>query len=151
MRYRCRVSDALGRRICYPCTVEMSARALITTCTHLAPGGRHVNAGTAFPVQPVVTLAGTIEPARIRSVAGLIGARTAWVTTRPFRAPHHTILDAGLIGGGNIPMPGEASLAHHGVLFLDDLREFRRHVLEVLRQPIEEGVICIQSRGRPKS
>ena len=121
------------------------ATALITTCTHLAPGGRHVNAGTAFPVLPVVTLAGTIEPARIHRAAALIGARTAWVTTRPFRAPHHTILDAGLIGGGNIPMPGEVSLAHHGVLFLDELPEFRRHVLEVLRKPLEDDVTSLPS------
>jgi hypothetical protein len=84
-------------------------------------------------VLPVVTLAGTIEPARIHRAAALIGARTAWVTTRPFRAPHHTILDAWLIGGGNIPMPGEVSLAHHGVLFLDELPEFRDYDGMVVR------------------
>ena len=85
------------------------------------------------------------------SVAGLIGDRTALATTRPFRAPHHPISDAGLIGGGHVPIPGEVSLAHHGVLFLDELPEFRRHVLEVLRPPLEEGVIYLQSRGRPGS
>jgi magnesium chelatase family protein len=74
-------------------------------------------------------------------VAGLTGDRTAWVTTRPCRAPHHTISDVGLIGGGQVPLPGEVSLAHHGVLFLDELPEFRRHVLEVLWQPLEEGAL----------
>jgi Magnesium chelatase, subunit ChlI len=102
-------------------------------------------------ILPAMTLAEAIETTRIHSVAGLTGDRTALVTTRPFRAPHHTISDAGLIGGGHVPMPGEVSLAHNGVLFLDELPEFRRHVLEVLRQPLEEGVIYIQSRRRPES
>jgi magnesium chelatase family protein len=87
------------------------------------------------------TLAEAIETTRIHRVAGLTGDRTALVTTRPCRAPHQTISDAGLIGGGHVPMPGEVSLAHHGVLFLDELPECRRHVLEVLRQPLEEGVV----------
>ena len=77
------------------------------------------------------------------------GARTAVVATRPCRAPHHTISDAGLIGGGHVPMPGEVSLAHHGMLFLDALPECRRHVLEVLRHPHEESLICIPSPERP--
>jgi magnesium chelatase family protein len=73
----------------------------------------------------------------------LSGNRTALVTTRPCHAPHQTISDAGLIGGGHVPMPGEVSLAHHGVLFLDEWPECRRHVLEVLRQPLEESLIYI--------
>jgi magnesium chelatase family protein len=88
---------------------------------------------------------------RIHRVAGLTGDRTALVTTRPCRAPHHTISDVGLIGGGHVPMPGDVSLAHNGVLFLDEWPEFRRHVLEVLRQPLEEGVLYLQSRGRTES
>ena len=102
-------------------------------------------------ILPAMTLAEAIETTRIHSVAGLTGDRTALVTTRPFRALHHTISDAGLIGGGHVPMPGEVSLAHNGVLFLDELPEFRRHVLEVLRQPLEEGVLYRQFRGRAGS
>src|SRR5215468_10721439 len=92
---------------------------------------------------PAMTLAEAMETTRIHRVAGLTGDRTALVTTRPFRAPHHTISDVGLIGGGQVPMPGEVSLAHHGVLFLDERPEFRRHGLEVLRQPLEDGLIYI--------
>ena len=97
-----------------------------------------------------MTLAEAIESTRIHRVAGLTGDCTALVTTRPFRAPHHTISDAGLIGGGHVPMPGEVSLAHNGVRVLDEWPEFRRHVLEVLRQPLEESVIYISSRVPPR-
>ena len=92
-------------------------------------------------ILPVIPRAEALETTRIPCVAGRTGDRTAWVTTRPCRAPHHTIADVGLIGGGHVPRPGEASLAHNNVLFLDERPEFRRHVLEVLRQPLEEGVI----------
>jgi hypothetical protein len=74
----------------------------------------------------------------------------ALVGGAPCRASHHTISDVGLTGGGQVPMPGEVSLAHHGILFLDELPEFKRHVLEVLRQPLEESLIYIQSPARPK-
>src|SRR5262245_60520468 len=94
-------------------------------------------------ILPAMTLPEALETTRIHSVAGLTGDHTALVTTRPFRAPHHTISDVGLIGGGQIPQPGEVSLAHNGVLFLDELPEFRRHVLEVLRQPLEDGLVTI--------
>jgi magnesium chelatase family protein len=93
------------------------------------------------PIVPAMTLAEAMETTHIYSVAGFTGARTAWVTTRPCLASQHTISDAGLIGGGHVPMPGEVSFAHHGVRFLDELPEFRRHVLEVLRQPLEESLI----------
>jgi magnesium chelatase family protein len=92
-------------------------------------------------ILPAMTLAEALDTTRIPRVAARTGERTAFVTARPFRAPHHTISDAGLIGGGHVPMPGEVSLAHNGVLFLDELPEFRRHVLEVLRQPLEDGVV----------
>ena len=87
-------------------------------------------------ILPAMILDEVIETTRIHSVAGLTGDCSALVATRPFRAPHHTISDAGLVGGGHVPMPGEVSLAHNGVLFLDERPEFRRHVLEVLRQPL---------------
>jgi magnesium chelatase family protein len=87
-------------------------------------------------ILPAMTLAEAIETTRIHRVAGLTGDRTAFVTTRPCRAPHQTLSDAGLIGGGHVPMPGEVSLAHHGVLFLDERPECRRHGLEVLSQPL---------------
>jgi magnesium chelatase family protein len=96
-----------------------------------------------LPFLPALRLAEALETTRIHSVAGRTGARTAVVTTRPFRAPHHTISDVGLIGGGQVPLPGEVSLAHHGVRFLDAWPECRRHVLEVLRQPLEESLIYV--------
>ena len=93
-------------------------------------------------ILPALTLAEAIETTRVHSVMGLMDGQ-ALIATRPFRSPHHTISDAGLIGGGTIPKPGEVSLAHHGVLFLDELPEFRKNVLEVLRQPLEEMRITI--------
>jgi magnesium chelatase family protein len=92
-------------------------------------------------LRPAVTLPEALETTRIHSVAGLTGDRTALVTGRLFREPHHTIPDAGRIGGGQVPMPGEVSLAHHGILFLDELPEFRRHGIEGRRQPLDESVI----------
>jgi magnesium chelatase family protein len=90
-----------------------------------------------------MTLAEAIEATRIHRVAGRTGGRTAVATIRPFRASYHTISEVGLIGGGHVPMPGEGSLAHHGVLCLDARPECRRHVLEVLRQPLEESLTRI--------
>jgi magnesium chelatase family protein len=104
------------------------------------PGaGKSMLARRRTTLLPAMTLAEAIATTRIHRVAGLTGDRTVLVTTHPRRAPHPTISDVGLIGGGRIPMPGELSPAHHGILFLDELPEFRRHVLEVLRQPFEDG------------
>jgi magnesium chelatase family protein len=94
-------------------------------------------------ILPSMTLAEALETTKVHSVAGLGVAHRALVTSRPFRAPHHTISDAGLVGGGSPPRPGEVSLAHNGVLFLDEIGEYKPSVLEVLRQPLEDAVVTL--------
>jgi magnesium chelatase family protein len=94
-------------------------------------------------ILPPTTFEEAIETTKIFSVVGMLAKGQALITRRPFRSPHHTISDAGLIGGGHIPRPGEVSLAHNGVLFLDELPEFKKHVLEVLRQPLEDLKVTI--------
>lgn len=94
-------------------------------------------------ILPPLTLQEALETTKIYSVAGKKGNQEALITKRPFRSPHHTISDIALVGGGSNPKPGEISLAHHGVLFLDELPEFKRSVLEVMRQPLEEREVCI--------
>lgn len=98
-------------------------------------------------ILPPLNMEEALETTKIHSVGGKLGHKTGLVATRPFRAPHHTISDAGLCGGGANPQPGEISCAHNGILFLDELPEFQRQVLEVMRQPLEEGFITI-SRAR---
>ncbi len=94
-------------------------------------------------ILPPLSFEEALETTKIHSVAGVLPADTALVSTRPFRSPHHTISDAALVGGGTVPRPGEISLSHHGVLFLDELPEFARNVLEVMRQPLEDGRVTI--------
>ena len=94
-------------------------------------------------ILPSMTMEEALETTRVHSVAGLLAPGQSLCIVRPFRAPHHTVSDAGLIGGGSSPRPGEVSLAHGGVLFLDELPEFRRSVLEVLRQPLEDGTVTL--------
>jgi magnesium chelatase family protein len=94
-------------------------------------------------ILPRMSFEEALETTKIHSVMGLLETNQALVTRKPFRAPHHTISDAGLIGGGTFPKPGEVSLSHHGVLFLDELTEFKKNVLEVMRQPLEDGKVTI--------
>ena len=108
------------------------------------PGtGKSMLAKRLATILPPLTLAEALETTKIHSIVGLLKSGQALVTQRPFRAPHHTASDAGLLGGNINPTPGEISIAHNGVLFLDELPEFKRSVLETMRQPLEEGIVTI--------
>src|SRR6266576_2759513 len=113
------------------------------------PGaGKTMMARRVAGILPPLGFEEALEVTAVHSVAGLLPPGTGLLGERPFRAPHHTISNAALVGGGSQPRPGEVSLAHHGVLFLDEMLEFSRHVLEVLRQPLEEGTVVIARAAR---
>ncbi|MCA9184335.1 MAG: YifB family Mg chelatase-like AAA ATPase, partial [Planctomycetales bacterium] len=133
------------------CGQEMAKRALMIAAAGAhnllmvgPPGsGKTMLAQRVPTIMPQLTTSESIETTRIYSAMGLLKPGQPLMATRPFRAPHHTISNAGLVGGGNPPSPGEISMSHHGVLFLDELPEFDRRTLEVLRQPLEDGVVTI--------
>ncbi len=108
------------------------------------PGsGKTMLARRVSTILPDMTVAEALETTKIHSVAGRLAPGAGMVATRPFRSPHHTVSYAGLVGGGSVPKPGEVSLAHHGVLFLDELPEFKKDILEMLRQPMEDHIVTI--------
>ncbi|MCL2822886.1 MAG: YifB family Mg chelatase-like AAA ATPase [Polyangiaceae bacterium] len=115
------------------------------------PGGGKTMLARRIPsILPPLTYSEALETTAIHSVVGMLHGTTGLMTERPFRAPHHTVSDAGLVGGGSPPRPGEVSLAHLGVLFLDELAEFRRSAIEALRQPLEDGILTI-SRAKERA
>jgi len=151
------IAEIFKRSLCYPFDFsEIRGQDQAKRALEVAAGGGHniimvgppgsgktMLAQRLSTILPGLSFEEAIETTKIFSVAGLLDKKETLLGTRPFRAPHHTISDAGLVGGGHVPKPGEISLAHHGVLFLDELPEFKKNVLEALRQPLENGYVTI--------
>ena len=149
------------RRVSAPDLADVRGQLLARRAVEVAAAGGHnlmlvgppgagktMMARRLSGILPPLSFEEALDVTAIHSVAGLLPPGTGLIADRPFRAPHHTISNAALIGGGSQPRPGEVSLAHHGILFLDEMLEFSRHVLEVLRQPLEEGRVAVARAAR---
>ena len=161
-RSRLRIASAAGRsEAVAPDLADVRGQLMARRALEIAAAGGHnlllvgppgagktMMARRVSGILPELSFEEALDVTAIHSVAGLLPAGAGLITDRPFRAPHHTISNAALIGGGSQPRPGEVSLAHNGVLFLDEMLEFSRHVLEVLRQPLEEGRVAIARAAR---